>query len=340
MMNVAQWLRVAALGAALLDTSIAAVPAHANDTSAALATGGLVFVRNPDVTMRSERLIISPAEVQVRYAFFNESDRDVTNLVAFPMPDITFSGPDENIAIPTENPDNILDFSTTVDGRPVASEVEQKVFSHGIDRTELLRRLSVPFAPHLPATKAALDGLPPAEQRRLIDLGLAETEEYDVGTGMQTHLAPRWTLKTTYFWQQSFPARRELVIMHRYRPSLGQSAGTSLGEPGWAGLAAYRLKYCIEDDFLRAVTRARGAAHSSYGAPFSEQHIEYVLSTGANWNGPIGDFTLIVDMGAPANLVSFCADGVSESRRRGPGACDQFCAHIGSGGADPYAQRQ
>ena len=95
MMNVAQWLRVAALGAALLDTSIAAVPAHANDTSAALATGGLVFVRNPDVTMRSERLIISPAEVQVRYAFFNESVRDVTNLVAFPMPDITFSGPDE-----------------------------------------------------------------------------------------------------------------------------------------------------------------------------------------------------------------------------------------------------
>jgi hypothetical protein len=226
------------------------------------------------------------------------------------MPDITISGPDDNIAIPTENAENILDFSTTVDGRPVAAEVQQRVFAGGIDRTELLRRLNVPVAPHLPATGAALDKLAQDDQQRLIDLGLVQAEEYDAGKGMEKHVTPRWTLKTTYFWQQTFPAQRELVIVHRYRPSLGESAGTSLGEPGWTGLAEYRHKYCIEDDFLRAVERARRVAHSSYGAPFSEQHIEYVLSTGANWRGPIGDFTLVVDMGGPTNLVSFCAEGV------------------------------
>jgi hypothetical protein len=309
-MTVLEMLRHVALGVALLATPIASVPTRANDTSAALATGGLVFVRNPDVAMRSEWLLISPTQIEVRYVFFNHSGHDVTNLVAFPMPDITISGPVDNIAIPTENAENIVDFTTTVDGRPVTAEVRQKVFARGIDRTELLHQWNVPLAPHVPATGAALDRLAQDDQRRLIDLGLAEVEEYDAGKGMEKHLAPRWTLKTTYFWQQTFPAQRELVIVHRYRPSLGESAGTSLGEPGWAGLAEYRRKYCIEDDFLRAVERARRVAHSSYGAPFSEQHIEYVLSTGANWRGPIGEFTLVVDMGGPTNLVSFCAEGV------------------------------
>jgi Domain of unknown function (DUF4424)/YARHG domain len=42
-----------------------------------------------------------------------------------------------------------------------------------------------------------------------------------------------------------------------------------------------------------------------------EQHlIEYVLTTGANWSGPIKDFRLVVDKGTPDNLISFCGQGV------------------------------
>jgi len=37
-----------------------------------------------------------------------------------------------------------------------------------------------------------------------------------------------------------------------------------------------------------------------------------VLTTGANWAGPIGDFRLTVDKGEPDSLVSFCADGVKK----------------------------
>ena len=37
----------------------AASPASANDSTAELATGGLVFVRNDNVEMRSEDLLIS-----------------------------------------------------------------------------------------------------------------------------------------------------------------------------------------------------------------------------------------------------------------------------------------
>ncbi len=45
---------------------------------------------------------------------------------------------------------------------------------------------------------------------------------------------------------------------------------------------------------------------------YQERRISYVLRTGANWARPIGDFRLVVDKGAPENLVSFCANGVTK----------------------------
>src|SRR5512139_3371967 len=47
--------------------ALAALPALANDTSAELSTGGLIFVRNDDVEMLSEDLAISAQEVRVHY---------------------------------------------------------------------------------------------------------------------------------------------------------------------------------------------------------------------------------------------------------------------------------
>jgi uncharacterized protein DUF4424 len=78
---------------ALAVALLAALPALANDTSAELSTGGLIFVRNDDVEMLSEDLTISAQEVRVHYRFLNRSDKDVTVLVAFPMPDIQVEGP-------------------------------------------------------------------------------------------------------------------------------------------------------------------------------------------------------------------------------------------------------
>ena len=79
------------------------MPALANDTSAELSTGGLIFVRNDDVEMLSEDLAISAREVSVRYRFLNRSDKDVTVLVAFPMPDIQVVGPDDITSVPTDD---------------------------------------------------------------------------------------------------------------------------------------------------------------------------------------------------------------------------------------------
>src|SRR5436190_14943580 len=157
----------------LTSLALAVVPALANDSTAELTTGGLIFVHNDNVEMRAEDLSISAKQVSVRYRFFNKSDKDVTVLVAFPMPEIK-SFQDVGISLPTEDPVNLLAFTTTVNGRPVTAKVEQRVYAAGLDRTQMLRDLGIPLPPQLHATNDELDKLPPAKSAELSRIGYAE----------------------------------------------------------------------------------------------------------------------------------------------------------------------
>jgi hypothetical protein len=298
---------------ALLSSALlaCATPARANDSSAALATGGLTLTRNDVVEMDSEDLFISKQAIRVRYRFVNPTASATTTLVAFPMPDIDVSGPEENIAVPSEDAANFLDFRTLANGAPVTAQVEQKVFAKGVERTATLREWGVPLNPHLRETGEALDRLSPERKAQALAEGFADKEEYDAGKGWETHLGPRWTLKTTWFWEQTF-APGETVIEHAYKPSVGGSTGTTLGSPDWRkqeGMDDFLARYCVDDDLLATIERKRRAARADY-APLAEDRIAYVLKTGANWAKPIRAFRLVVDKGSPENLVSLCAPGV------------------------------
>ena len=291
-----------------------ALPAAANDSSAELAAGGLVLTKNAAIEMRSEDLYISAKKVEVHYRFLNTSDRDVTVTVAFPMPDITTEGFDDILAVPTQSPTNFLAFATLVDGRPVKAELEQKAIKNGVDRTAYLRALGVPLAPHLARTNEVLDHLPAARKADLVKMGLAVEDDYDAGKGAEHHIDATWTLKTTYFWTQTFPAGRLISVEHRYKPATGESAGTSWGSDYWTKDPAYpkaRAHYCVDDAFLASV--ARTIKSGDISAAMNEQRVEYILTTGANWKAPIGDFHMTIDKGAANNLVSFCGEGVTKT---------------------------
>jgi len=293
----------------------AAAPALANDTSAELTTGGLVLAKSADIEMRSEDLAVSTKEIVVRYRFFNHAVRDVTTTVAFPMPDIVWDGPDTNIAVPAPDSPNFLDFRTTIDGQPVVAQNEQKAFAKGVDITQRLAALGVPLAPQRDATWKALDALKPADKDALVKEGIAIPDDYDVGKGWEHHLAPNWTLKSSFFWTQTFPAGRELAVEHRYRPSVGETTGTEVGSPSIDPDTAkrYETLYCVDKDFVAGARKAQKPdATGTFTAPLFEWRIAYVLTTGANWAGPIGDFRLTIDKGEPDSLVSFCADGVEK----------------------------
>ncbi len=276
-----------------------AAPAAANDSTAGHDAGGLVLTRSADIDMVSEDLSVSAQEVRMRYVFRNRSARGIRTLVAFPMPDRDLTEAHfSEVAYPE-------DFRTLVDGRPVTMKVERKALHDGADRTAALAQFGL--APDSPG--AALDALPEAQRERLVKLGLAAIDEYDDGRGWEKHFVPAWTVRETWHWEQLFPAGRDLVVEHRYTPGTGGSVGTGLALPGFRSSPEGRrmiAEYCIDSGFLAGVDRLARRA----GGTVPEQRIGYVLTTGGNWRSPIGRFRLVVDKGAPENLVSFCGEAV------------------------------
>lgn len=275
-----------------------AAPAAANDSTAEHAAGGLVLTRTQDIDMVSEDLFVSGDEVRVRYVFRNRSPRDIRTTVAFPMPDRDLTEAHfSDVAYPE-------DFRTIVDGRPVTMAVERKAKVGGADRTAALAEFGL--APN--SEGEALDALPQAQRERLVKLGLAAVDEYDNGKGWEKHFIPAWTVQETWHWEQAFPAGRDLVVEHRYVPGVGGSVDAALGFPEFRaspeGKAMIR-DYCVDPAFLAGLDRLRRRSPAT-----PEQRIGYVLTTGGNWRSPIGRFRLVVDKGAPGNLVSFCGEGV------------------------------
>lgn len=275
-----------------------AAPAIANDSTAERVAGGLVLTRSADIDMVSEDLFISAAEVRVRYVFRNRSAKPVETLIAFPMPDRDLSEERQmDVSYPTG-------WDNRVDGRPRVTFNDRRAMLGSADHTSRLLKLRVPPD----ADGDALDKLSAADQAELVRLGLAEVEEYDSGKGWERHLAPMWTLKETHGWTETFPPGRDVVVEHRYVPGVGGSVDAALGFPEFRaspeGKAMIR-DYCVDRAFLAGVDRLRRASPAT-----PEQRIGYVLTTGGNWRSPIGRFRLVVDKGAPENVVSFCAEGV------------------------------
>ncbi len=301
----------------------AAWPVAANDTTAQLATGGLIFVRNDVVSMQTEDLFISMEEVSVDYTFRNTSDEDVVSLVAFPMPDIEAS-PYFSVAVPWVEgeplgDDNFLHFTVEVDGRAVTPNLEQKAFTAGLDITKDLAAQRISPNHLVEGLAERLAALDPSIREDWLKRGIIAHEWWEDENGVrQENYWPRWVLRSTYWWETIFPAGRTVAVSHRYRPSVGGTAGVTFleqdGSPGGFSLDAYEAKYCMDGPFLRALANATRASGQDY-PPFTESWISYVLRTGSNWAGAIGRFRLVVDKGSEANFISFCGENL---RKIGP----------------------
>ena len=282
----------------------AAAVVQANDGVAEMAAGGLVIRQTRDIDMLSENLFVSADEIRVAYVFRNRSARPVRTIVAFPLPDRNLAEMGDG---ETSWP---ADFRTEVDGRPVRMQVEHRAFLRGTEHTALLRELRIPIAGEniYIAASEAIERLPAAQQQRLERLGLVEGYNID---GRRSY-EPRWTVREIWHWEQVFPVGRNLNVRHRYRPGAGGTAGSALADPEYrrGENGRYQIeRYCIDNAFIAAVDRLRARNADGQGMML-ETYLSYILTTGAGWRSPIGDFRLVVDKGRPDNLVSFCGEGV------------------------------
>jgi hypothetical protein len=296
---------IAMIGGVLLAVTCAA---RANDSAAELSIGGLQFVRTSDVAMESEDLRISLNRVAVHYRFANMSGKPVTLTVAFPLPDIDLSDA-ENIALPSADPVNFVDFETRIDGVAAEFRIDQRAMLGDKDVSAQLDQFKLPLLP-LGRREIHAAELPEAIRSKLADQGLLRPVRTDE-KGHQQYAAA-WIAKTSAVRQQTFPPEREVVVEHRYRPSVGTSYDTILqrdlrsSASLFSEVQRYRKDYCISDTFLAQLDKLTGDGASD--APMiGERRINYVLRTGANWAGPIRSFRLTIDPGSSDRLVSFCS---------------------------------
>jgi hypothetical protein len=301
------------LMAAVVWLEAASSPALANDTSAELAIGGLTFTKNADVSMESEELKIGLDAITVRYVFLNRSMKPVTLTVAFPLPDINLADA-SNAAFPVGNPLNFVGFSTRINGKPASFSTNQQAFSNDKNVTTTLTEMGIPIFP-VGVEQLKINELSEQVRARAVAQGLL-VESGANDKGMPLYDAT-WTLKTSVLRQQSFPPGKPVTVEHRYRTSVGMSFDTILRqglrqnknlEPE---VQRYKSKYCVDDNFLKLVDGLRAADRP--GKPrMIERRISYVLTTGANWAGPIKDFRLVVDKGNAERIVSLCGQDIKE----------------------------
>jgi hypothetical protein len=296
-----------------------ALPVLANDTTAELGTGGLVFITTDQLKMKSEDLFVSPEKISVTYEFENVTDKALDVLVAFPMPDIEGSG-DFNVAVPDRESDNLFGFETTFNGEAVDATLHQQAFAFNLDQTAVLEELAVPLTPFGDRTRDVIQELDEASIAQLLRLGLVIPMQYGDGNdNWTTYYEPVWTLRSTYSWEAHFEPGETAEVVHTYTPSVGGTvAVTFLGPTTDYDQRAieYAKKYCTDDDLIKTIKKTLISPDELYSAPFYESWISYIWSTGDNWAGPIETFTLTIDKGDAKNLVSFCWDG--EVKKIGP----------------------
>jgi len=297
--------------AALAALAALAVAAGADDSSAALGAGGIVFTKNTPVRMAAEDLAISPQAVRIRFEFQNPTRKDVDTIVAFPLPDIDtseFWG--SAIGTVKDDAKNFVGFKAVVDGKPVPFTVEQRAFVKNKDVTAIVLAAGAPINPVTDEGYDKLSKLPRDKQKALIAAGAAD------GDGLN-EFVPQWTVRTKFYWPQKFPAGKTVVIEHSYQPVTGQfffstqyqkrtdqnNAGFCFDPGIWASLDARTAK-----------TKQPGSEDA--GTYMNGYETDYILKTAANWQGPIGRFHLTLDKLKADNILTLCWDG--DLKKTGP----------------------
>jgi hypothetical protein len=278
-------------------------PAFADDSSAMLGAGGIVLTNNADIRMASEDLTLSPKAVKVRYTFVNDGPKDIDTIVAFPLPDVdNYEYSEAPVGTTVDSVPNFVGFKLSIDGKPVAPQVEVRAVQNGRDVTQAVVAAGAPLL-------VAIGGydkmrkLSKAQRAMLVKAGLVEADD--------TELHPKWTTTTKYWWKMHFPAGKTVTVDHSYQPVTGQTFFTSYALSQKEEYDGYVKDFCIDPPTRNAIAAGLAAIKRKSGndGMFNQYTTEFVIVTANNWKGPIGRFHLTVDKLKPDNVLSMCWAG-------------------------------
>ncbi|HVK38148.1 MAG TPA: DUF4424 family protein [Candidatus Kapabacteria bacterium] len=111
------------------------------------------------------------------------------------------------------------------------------------------------------------------------------------------------SIEVMFHWPMTFPAGRTITVTHQYETRGGYILPDG---PGYAEFwKRFSRETCIGSALLKKIRRK----------PLSAQTVDYVLSTGANWRGPIRKFRLVVETDEDGQAIATCMKGLKKSGR-------------------------
>jgi hypothetical protein len=301
------------------------------ESAASIAAGGIVPRGQSRIAIAREVLRISERKISVDYDFRNDGSADVTVDLVFPVPpyknewdamdpaaqsfhSFVLSVNDEQAAYQTEAMAELNGSDVT---RTLQSHhIDISTFGHleiGRDQHFMVRRVAVPDFIRLSEK----------DQHRLQSVGIFEGEG-----GFSNY-----TVKLEYHWKQTFPAHSTVHIRQEFAPVVGFTEVPALAdalqvalltasnrtsamlEPAAVESANLLNGFCANTNFLRSMMRAQQVFAQSSGVVLP-QWVDFALTSTREWNEPIEDFTLVVEVPEPEHgqqtLVSFCSPGVMQ----------------------------
>lgn len=316
-----------------LTLTMTLTPALANDSAAAFTTQGLELKQLDGVTLRKEVLKISkvarpipienhglPTEafrfpISVSYDFDNTTEFPLRTLVAFPLPLKPAPGRPDLVGIQPF----IENFQLSVNGQPQTYQSEHKAISiqNEKDVTSVLQKYQLDYVNYAGFTDYE------GENSNYLVHKLskaAQTELQQAGVIYDT-LSPSYEIKTTHYWQQTFPAKQTVHIEHSYDAS-----------PGFAYTAAVEdlketntntSEWGCMDDALKA--RLLKDMANKPNAMLYWSYVDYIVTTANNWDGAIAEFELHIERPA-GEFISLCWPGKVE--KTGPNSFKMTAKHF------------
>jgi len=104
------------------------------------------------------------------------------------------------------------------------------------------------------------------------------------------------TFRVTYHWIQTFPAGKQVFVSHKYKPIHGSFFTSEYEGTRKPFTRLFTSTYCTEPNLLDWLLKTQRTVFE----------VHYILRTGANWQGPIGKFSLTIKKDDPEQKVSLC----------------------------------
>ncbi|OGW29862.1 MAG: hypothetical protein A2X59_10760 [Nitrospirae bacterium GWC2_42_7] len=263
----------------------------ANDSTSHPTATGVEFIKNNNISIESETLLLKAKSVEVEYEFYNHSSKEVSVHMAFPLPEIHR----ENTW--SDEP-KTWNFHVYVNGKKYNNiKLQWRALVKDFDKAQLLNKLGISIVNPSLKTEEFIDRgnrfsmdclnykLSKEDQELLVSEGLiSEREDGQC-------FVPEWNAQAIYLWEANFVPNKITKVKHTYSQDSG-FAVDGVGEENsddWSSWSQ-RLRIMQYGEEIRNATKKLSKVRYIIVSFY-----KYVIHTGGNWKGSIKKFKFIAE---------------------------------------------